>query len=333
METQNNEERHEEKQLNLYEKCQGLDMNQNEKTNDYNIVIDTLQKKLSALEEIQNGCDNIRRSVGGGIGMMDSIRYEQIDELRKAIEREKAIAHVNETPKTEPVEADVLNKAGNVVFDDDTVWQLAQKVRSDLDRKSCPGVYMDLAMESIGKHAKQALAAQTDHIPEATKMVEPSEDAKHTLANPPKFIYLQVGDVDAEFPGEIHWRDVTWCADQIERSDLTYVRIDLVQPDTDIADAHRTLAKWLNEEIEAPIDRVSLAKVLAATECLAVKECVTAKPAPLVRLTEEEIIAKAEFVRDEQEDENEFLIDFANAIQDAMERINTQSKPEADHDN
>ena len=78
---------------------------------------------------------------------------------------------------------------------------------------------------------------------------------------------------------------------------------------------------------------MSLAKVLAATECLAVKECVTAKPAPLVRLTEEEIIAKAEFVRDEQEDENEFLIDFANAIQDAMERINTQSKPEADHDN
>lgn len=69
-----------------------------------------------------------------------------------------------------------------------------------------------------------------NHTPDTGKMVEPSEDAKRTLANPPERIYLQVGDVDSEFPGEIHWRDVTWCEDQIGRADLMYVRSDLVKP-------------------------------------------------------------------------------------------------------
>lgn len=69
-----------------------------------------------------------------------------------------------------------------------------------------------------------------NHTPDTGKMVEPSEDAKCTLANPPERIYLQVGDVDSEFPGEIHWRDVTWCADQIERTDLAYIRSDLAKP-------------------------------------------------------------------------------------------------------
>lgn len=79
----------------------------------------------------------------------------------------------------------------------------------------------------FSEHAKQALAAQT--APERAPTVEPSEDATRTLANPPERIYLQIGDVDAEFPGEIHWRDVTWCADQIERNDLVYVRSDLAE--------------------------------------------------------------------------------------------------------
>jgi len=34
----------------------------------------------------------------------------------------------------------------------DIAWGLAEKVRRDLDRQSCPGVYMNLAMESIVKH-------------------------------------------------------------------------------------------------------------------------------------------------------------------------------------
>jgi len=43
-------------------------------------------------------------------------------------------------------------------------------------------------------------------------------------------------------------------------------------------DAHRTLAKWLNEEIEAPIDRQALAVVLAGMP-----------PPPPVRLTDDEV--------------------------------------------
>jgi len=38
------------------------------------------------------------------------------------------------------------------VFSNDVVWDFANKVRSDLDRKSCPGVFMHLAMESINRH-------------------------------------------------------------------------------------------------------------------------------------------------------------------------------------
>lgn len=38
------------------------------------------------------------------------------------------------------------------VFNNDAAWDLAQKVRTDLDRKCCPGPFMDLAMELINKH-------------------------------------------------------------------------------------------------------------------------------------------------------------------------------------
>lgn len=84
------------------------------------------------------------------------------------------------------------------------------------------------------------------------------------------------------------------------------------EPDADIAaDAHRTLAKWLNEEIDAPIDRYALAKVLAA------------EPAKLVRLTEDEIertffavpaFRQWAFTGPQKE--------FAKSIMEAMERKN-----------
>lgn len=69
-----------------------------------------------------------------------------------------------------------------------------------------------------------------NHTPDTGKMVEPSEQAKHTLANPPESIYLQVGDAEAEFPGEIHWSAVTWCDEPVLRSDLMYIRSDLTRP-------------------------------------------------------------------------------------------------------
>lgn len=52
------------------------------------------------------------------------------------------------------------------------------------------------------------------------------------------------------------------------------------------------------------------------------EQALAVEPDKLVRLTDDQIIAKAEFVSDEQEDLNEFLIDFANAIMNDMERIN-----------
>lgn len=78
---------------------------------EYNIVVDTLQKKLDEIEEMQKGCDKQRRVIGGGIGLMDCIRYEQMDELRQAIKREQALADVNETPKNEHDSGDVLKRS------------------------------------------------------------------------------------------------------------------------------------------------------------------------------------------------------------------------------
>ena len=36
-------------------------------------------------------------------------------------------------------------------------WDLAEKVRRDLDRQSCPGVYMNIAVESIVKNYAAAI--------------------------------------------------------------------------------------------------------------------------------------------------------------------------------
>jgi transglutaminase-like putative cysteine protease len=47
-----------------------------------------------------------------------------------------------------------------VQFDNDGAWALAQKVRAALDRKACPGVFMDVAMEAIGRHYAATPAAQ-----------------------------------------------------------------------------------------------------------------------------------------------------------------------------
>lgn len=52
----------------------------------------------------------------------------------------------------------LAQKPESVTFDNDAAWNLAQKVRTDLDRKACPGAFMDLAMESINRHYTKAPA-------------------------------------------------------------------------------------------------------------------------------------------------------------------------------
>lgn len=70
---------------------------------------------------------------------------------------------------------------------------------------------------------EQISGTQPEKITEPIEPCPPSEHATRVLNNPPEQIYLQVGDIESDFPGEINWRDVTWCEDQIERSDLVYI--------------------------------------------------------------------------------------------------------------
>lgn len=85
------------------------------------------------------------------------------------------------------------------------------------------------ALVPLGKMVRllQAFSALPSATVKESLTTEPSEDAKRILNQPPERIYLQVGDMESEFPGEIHWRDVTWNEDRIERTDLVYVREDL----------------------------------------------------------------------------------------------------------
>lgn len=70
----------------------------------------------------------------------------------------------------------------------------------------------------------QISGTQPEKITEPIEPCPPSEHATRVLNNPPEQIYLQVGDIESDFPGEINWRDVTWSEDKIERSDLVYIK-------------------------------------------------------------------------------------------------------------
>jgi hypothetical protein len=72
-----------------------------------------------------------------------------------------------------PTVRKITSESGN-----NEAWALAEKVRADLDRQSCPGVYMNIAMESIVKYfAKDAKddakAFKVDQWISVTKELQP----------------------------------------------------------------------------------------------------------------------------------------------------------------
>ena len=71
-------------------------------------------------------------------------------------------------------------------------WAIAESVRTDLDRQSCPGVYMDIAVESIVKHLAAA--------PKATK-AEPVQPERVPLSD------RQISDAYFEALGSQHLRE------------------------------------------------------------------------------------------------------------------------------
>jgi len=53
---------------------------------DYDVVVDTLQKHIAVLEKMNKENARVAMNMGwGGIGIMDEIRYEQIWQMKKAI--------------------------------------------------------------------------------------------------------------------------------------------------------------------------------------------------------------------------------------------------------
>ena len=147
----------------------------------------------------------------------------------------------------------------------DQMRNLAQKVLDSVEARSikdwdCLHMYLSEAAQM----ARQALAAEP--APDVFELNAQIAELKTSNAK-----LRRIAERGAEFEAQI-----------------IKAKAQLVP---EIADAHRTLAKWLNEEIDAPVDRQALAKVLAATQCLAVKECVTAQPKKLVRLTDDEVRA------------------------------------------
>jgi len=53
---------------------------------DFDIVVNTLEKQIAAFEKMNNDSARVAMNMGwGGIGIMDEIRYEQIWQMKKAI--------------------------------------------------------------------------------------------------------------------------------------------------------------------------------------------------------------------------------------------------------
>lgn len=59
--------------------------------------------------------------------------------------------------------ADHIAASGKVIAEP-VAWDLAEKVRRDLDRKSCPDAYMRIAMESIVKHYAAPVSAKREWV-------------------------------------------------------------------------------------------------------------------------------------------------------------------------
>lgn len=110
--------------------------------------------------------------------------------------------------------------------------------------------------KAIGIPAGANVYTTPQPAPLQPEPVEPSEDAKRTLNAPPERIYLQVGNAESDFPGEISWRDVTWCDEQCERNDLMYIRSDLAQPAPDVRELVEALQRFARIDLCAPIGAI-----------------------------------------------------------------------------
>jgi hypothetical protein len=65
-------------------------------------------------------------------------------------------------------------------------WDIAEKVRTDLDRQSCPGVYMDIAMESIVKHLSKPMVEKVDLEDPVNKLTAENSALKLKLLQMPR---------------------------------------------------------------------------------------------------------------------------------------------------
>lgn len=108
----------------------------------------------------------------------------------------------------------------------DAAWGLAERVRVDLDRKSCPGVYMNIAMESIVKHFP---SNPISWIPATLHLVESQDD---WIAGP-----LWIATSRGVFSAKYEWRQGcnphqfdTEGAGTFSLSDVTHI-MPLVKPE------------------------------------------------------------------------------------------------------
>lgn len=106
-------------------------------------------------------------------------------------------------------------------------WAIAESVRTDLDRQSCPGVYMDIAVESIVKHLAAApkphvqIPKENVHdkgdVAKKTEQLDASGPAvatKEMLIAAVKYVNggdiyeklpLEVLEIEESIYGEIYW--------------------------------------------------------------------------------------------------------------------------------
>jgi chromosome segregation ATPase len=83
----------------------------------------------------------------------DEIIASNLSELEKANERIKML---------EDKLASIKHAIAKLESQEPVAWDLADKVRQDLDRQSCPDAFMRIAVESIVKHHPAQPAQRTE---------------------------------------------------------------------------------------------------------------------------------------------------------------------------
>lgn len=106
--------------------------------------------------------------------------------------------------------AQVERLQGGPKGENDPAWTLAAKVREALDRKACPGYYMDVAVEAVVHNYTPAAPSQPDEEVRALQVMRWLDSGEWTLTKSQPSSYL-TDEANAEHAWFVERQAVPYC--------------------------------------------------------------------------------------------------------------------------